>query len=183
MNIGNLESVIKNLLESGSENLKSDFYNLTYKKLYGYCLILTNHSEFADDVLHDTYIKAFRSLKNLKNPSKCNAWLRVIAKNIFLDSHKKSYKKNEIGIFDDTTSITDTSEAYLKHDIITTLESLSPDDRELIYLIDMEGMGYKSASEVIGISEEALKSRIFRARKKFIEIYNSETIVSLKSSG
>ncbi len=175
-----LETVIENLLRDDLEKDKTLFYDLTHKSLYNYCLILAHKPEVADDLLHDTYIKAFKNLSTLLDRSKCNAWLKKIAKNIYLDLLKKSYVKNETDIFEDNFFATSVDDNLVMHDIINTMQTLSVEFREVIYLIDMEGVDYTSAAHIIGITAEAVKSRIHRARKKFIKNYNCTSAIPAK---
>jgi|GEM_PF-3302039 len=172
MNDKSIEVIIENLLQSSSEQSKSEFYELTSKKLYSYCLVLTKRVELADDLFHDTYIKAFRNLGSLKDKKKCDSWLKKIAKNLYLDFIKKSSTKSETNIFVDESVIISSEESVLKFDVISTLEKLSDEHREAIYLVDMEGMSYQEAAKIAFISEQAMKTRIYRARQSFIDKYN-----------
>lgn len=171
-----LENIITDLVKSNSEQDKSVFYELTHKPLYKYCLILSHKPEVADDLLHDTYLKAFKNIKGLSDKTKCNAWLKKIAKNLFLDLLKKAYVKNETDIFEDKFISNATDDNLMLHDIVNTMQVLSVEFREAIYLIDMEGLDYTAAANIIGISAEAVKSRIYRARQHFIKVYNRDNI-------
>ena len=93
-------------------------------------------------------------------------------KNLFLDFIKKSSTQSELNIFQDEVSLDCSEEVVSKFDIITVLETLSDEYREAIYLVDMEGMSYIEAAKVASITEQAMKTRIFRARQKFIKNYN-----------
>jgi RNA polymerase sigma-70 factor (ECF subfamily) len=64
-----------------------------------------------------------------------------------------------------------TADARLE--VLQALHQLDPEDRDLLILIDVEEYSYLEASEVIGISESAVRSRLHRARKALLEVLNN----------
>ena len=98
-----------------------------------------------------------------------------ISKNIFLDQIRKRKRQQENAfelISSAATSIQPgTEEALLLAD---GLAALSPEDRALLILIDQQGYSYREASEIFGLSESAVTSRIYRIRQNFRENVNQE---------
>jgi len=153
--------------------------------LYRYALRLTRNEKDAEDLLQDTFLRAFRFWKNYQSGTNCRAWLFRIMKNLFLnrvDSSKRA---------PDQTSLDDTEEWYLysqlkdggpdavKNDPASIFEmkdwgeqiqeaiSRLPDDfREPLVLFDGEGMSYQEISEVLDVPIGTVRSRLNRARKK-----------------
>jgi RNA polymerase sigma factor (sigma-70 family) len=166
-----LKDVIKRVKE-GEESAMGIFYDLTHKSIYRFLFFLSKDENTAHDLCHDTFIKAFLSIKKLKDEGAALAWLFKIARNTFLDQKKK---KNE-------EPITDQIERTLfsHHDIENLLTikkvllSFQEEDQILLLLIDMEGLSYKEASQSTGLSEDSIRMKLHRIRHAFILKFDSD---------
>ena len=119
----------------------------------------------ADDLLQEVFLKALlhgKAFCQLDNP---RAWLFHVARNLLVDRLRLS--KEQVPLPDDLAA--DTALELLPVDLLShclprVLTELSPEDREVILLCDMQGMTQKDFAKLHGLSLPAAKSRVQRAR-------------------
>lgn len=150
---------------------KDHVFNLAVK--------ICGNREDAEEVAQDSFLKAFRSLGSFKMKSSFATWLYRIVYNSSI-SHIRSKKKGILSIddfpadaSDFLSSFTDEEEAleqYRKSLVDFALQKLSGDERAIITLYYYEEMDTEKIAEVIGISRQNVKVRLFRARQKMSEI-------------
>jgi RNA polymerase sigma-70 factor (ECF subfamily) len=150
---------------NNEETAKSELIKLTQAPLYKFCLLLGNSREMAEDLCQEVYIKAFRSLTQLKKPESFLSWLYQIAKNLFMDLMRA--QKSTTHIIPDEESNESTPEVILQ--LRQILSQFDMDDRYLILLIELEGQSYKEAADVLKTSEDAVRSKIHRLRQDFLK--------------
>lgn len=147
--------------------------------LYGYALGMTggDHAAAAD-ILQETLLKAFLNITRFRGDCAFITWLWRIARNEFAD-YRRSPKTAENAPLDTVPEHRLTLDRALEDDLeanqrrealYAILEMLSPEHREAIVLVDLQEMRYDEAAALIGISESALKSRLFRARESLLEV-------------
>ena len=125
-------------------------------------------------------MKALSQISSLKEASSFVSWLFQIARNHYLDGKRRASSK-EVVLADETpidqhvslqTHTPPTGHSELE--VRQALMRLEEDERAVLILIDLEEYSYEEAAEIIGISENALRSRVHRARKAFLKIFNQE---------
>ncbi len=147
--------------------------------LYGYALGMTggDHAAAAD-ILQETLLKAFLNIARFRGDCAFITWLWRIARNEFAD-YRTSPKTAENAPLDaipehhlsnDRSFEEDLAATQRREALYTVLGMLSPEHREAIVLVDIQEMRYDEAAALIGISESALKSRLFRAREHLLEM-------------
>jgi RNA polymerase sigma-70 factor (ECF subfamily) len=150
---------------------KDRAYNLAFR-------ICGNHEE-AEEIVQDGFLKAYRSLKGFKMKSSFATWLYRIVYNTsvsFIRTRKKGVlsledfpveAKDFAGLY---TSDEDSENEYRNALINFALQKINDDERGLITLYYFEEMSPDEISDVTGISKSNIKVKLFRARKKMIEI-------------
>jgi RNA polymerase sigma-70 factor (ECF subfamily) len=158
-------------------------------RLYNLALRVTRNSEDAEDLVQETYLKAYRFFDNFQANTNARAWIMTIMINTFRTRYRKSQKepvKVDFDVvenflpadrFDPLKRPADKSEArniediteYMKSvvsdDIMKALESVPVKFRMPVLLSDAEQFNYQEISEILGINIGTVKSRIFRGRK------------------
>jgi RNA polymerase sigma-70 factor (ECF subfamily) len=126
----------------------------------------------ADDVVQDTLLSVAQNLRGFEGRSSITSWVFVLARSAC--AHRRRGLKNQPPVSDEhireepdgARSPEDQAEAA---ELITALShalgALSDEHREVILLRDVEGLSAPEAAEVLGISIDALKSRLHRARE------------------
>lgn len=153
-------------------------------KDYAYTLALkiVHNGMDAEEIAHDAFIKAFKSLKSFNKKSKFTTWLYRIVFNTAV-SHKR---KNRIQVddidevIDQPASTLNTSDSLFSQDrekfLRIALENLIPLDATLITLFYLKQQNLEEIGEVVGLKAAAVKVKLFRARKRLaIEL---ETLLS-----
>ncbi len=170
-------------MKSSDEKAFSELIDLTQAQLFKFCLHLTHNKQFAEDIMHDTYLKAIGSISTLKNPEALRAWLKQIARFLFLDYVKSAAYKNEVhtDVWEEFDLRETDQKSGLQLDVLKILNQLSEEDRTILVLIDIQECSYEETALTLKIPEGTVKSRLFRAREKFSLLFEG-TKKSHKSS-
>lgn len=156
-------------------------------QLYGAALRMTKNPADAEDLVQETYAKAYRAFGQYQHGTNLKAWLFRILTNTFINI----YRKNQRGpAIDPTEQIEDwqmaaaerhtsgglrSAEAealdLLPNDVINdALSQLDPLFRDAVYLADVEGFSYKEIAEIMDTPVGTVMSRLHRGRKALREL-------------
>ncbi|MBR0596703.1 RNA polymerase sigma factor [Sinanaerobacter chloroacetimidivorans] len=167
--------------ESSFESLILGCQNRAYNIAYRYL----KNEEDAMDALQESFIKIFRHLHKFKEDSRFDTWVYRIVVNTCNDMLRKNnnrkttdsiYKveddKETIMEIPDNTSAPE--EVYEKkeksNEILSGLDKLSIDQKEIVILRDVQGFSYEEISDILDCSIGTVKSRLNRARLRLREI-------------
>ena len=141
--------------------------------------MVQNHDD-TNDLLQNTFIKAWTSLDNFRGEAKLSTWLYKIAINESLSFLEKERKRQNISLDDEAASIIRSIEAdewidgdELKQNLRKAIASLPEKQRLVFNMKYYDDMKYEQMSEILGTSVGALKASYHLAVKK-IEQYFSE---------
>lgn len=153
--------------------------------LYRSALYLAKNESTADDLVQESYLKAFKFLPVDKKISNVKAWLFKILMNTFINKYRKEKREPSLVDFDSVEafhqSIHEEASAssiiedgfaldkFLDDDIKNALEALPDDFRMVILLSIVEGFSYKEISKIINCPVGTVMSRIYRGRKMLKE--------------
>lgn len=172
---------LSKLVERAKEGDVTAFDELvksTYKSTYHLALKLTGNVDDAFDVLQETYLRAFRSLKKFKADSSFPTWLYRITSNCASTllasgkarSHDQLERADNVA---DTSREADieeiASQAEERETIRTALLKLPSRLQVVVLLRDVYGFAHKEIADRLGISEAATKVRLHRGRLKLKE--------------
>ena len=147
--------------------------------LYNFAYHLTYSDSDANDLVQETYLKAFRFIDSYKAGTNAKAWLFRILKNLFINDYRKRSKRpnqvelDEVANYGNEenakyTVYTDLNEelynAMMGDEVTIALDKLPVDFKEVILLCDIEGFKYEEISEIIEIPIGTVRSRLHRAR-------------------
>jgi len=148
--------------------------------LYNYALRLTGNPDDADDLVQETFLKAYRFWDKYEQGTNIRAWLFRIMKNSYINRYRKETREpdtvdyNDIQNFynvirDESSDPNDLQEkifgGLLEDDVARALESLAEDFRTVVILCDIEGLTYEEISEFIDCPIGTVRSRLHRGRK------------------
>lgn len=136
-----------------------------------YCMVNSND---IDDLVQETFLKAWKSFDKFEKKSSFRTWIYRIAMNVSYDYLKKN--KEEICQFSD--DLEDFKEANLEMtDLVSKgLMTLSLEQREAFTLHYQIGLTYLEAGELLDIPEGTVKSRVNSAKKVFINFLKENGI-------
>lgn len=127
--------------------------------------LLANRSEL-DDVLQETYIKAYRSLGAFKEESSFATWLHRIAYNTAIDMGRRSSRVLPFAQVESTAEPIDAiRDAGDRMDVLAALQALPERQRAAILLVDGHGYDYASVAEILDIPTGTVAFHLHRARK------------------
>ena len=176
------ETADKNLLQKAVTGDVTAFEQLVEKhlvKLFAFAMTVTGgNRSVASDVLQEALIKAFLNIKRFKGECSFTSWLWRIVKNEFINYSKSAKTRSLISletVAESKRGAVENVEKELileerKKNLLKLMEYLAGDHKEIISLIDLQGMKYEEAAEFIGIKTDAARSRLFKARKKLSEL-------------
>lgn len=178
-------------LKKGDHKSAALIYDATKDSVFRYCVTLAqgNESE-AEELAQEAYLKAFKQINQLKEPEKFKNWLILIVRNLWLNKKRTSEfqvqdeslsemfgeEDNPQSRFDEIAAQTQNSPTEAM-EVKEILDQLPPEHREIIFLVDIEGHSHQEVAEILSISEKNSRIRLFRARKKLVEVYDAVTKV------
>jgi RNA polymerase sigma-70 factor (ECF subfamily) len=144
---------------------------------------LTGDDADADDLVQETYARAYAARSQFVAGSNVRAWLFRILRNAFIDVYRRDRNSPVRSGLDDETHADDAAggeplrgddelerlRGVVAHDIEAALRSLTVDARTIV-LLDLEGLTEGEVAEVLGCSVGTVKSRLSRARAKLREL-------------
>lgn len=149
--------------------------------MFALCMYYAKNREQAEDILHDGFITLYKSINQLKDDNKFEAWMRRIFVNCALASYRK---KSKLEIIEESSEehpdlfYSEIESNISSKELIELLQSLSPKYKLVFNLYAIEGYSHKEISEMLNISVGTSKSNLARARailqKKVEEHYNIE---------
>jgi RNA polymerase sigma-70 factor, ECF subfamily len=151
--------------------------------LYGMAVRLTRDTDRAQDLVQDTYLKAFRARKRFAAGTNLKAWLFTILQNTWRNRQRDQARSRvefdseaaeqaaELPI--GTTPVTPESlllRASFDAELKSALDALAPAFREAVWLRDVEDLTYQQIAEVLAIPIGTVMSRISRGRKQLHQL-------------
>ena len=150
--------------------------------LYNTAYRMTRNSEDAEDLVQETYLKAYKYYDKFKEGTNFKAWLFKILKNTFINSYRKRQAeplKSDFADIEDafenqvsdevTRRVKNPEQELLKdvldEDVQRALEALPDDYRMAVILADLEGFSYKEIAEILEVPLGTVMSRLYRGRK------------------
>lgn len=151
----------------------------TYKKMiFSYLYQLTLNTHTAEELTHDTFLKAFKSFKKFRGDSSLKTWLFTIARHTYINDASKTFRQLETNMDPSTMRYIDKKNNIDDADatmfLNTLLKQLPEKDRSLFLLRHYSGLSHKEIAAILDLTEGQTKIGIHRARKKLRELYDTE---------
>lgn len=156
-------------------------------QLYGGALRMTRNPADAEDLVQETYIKAFQAFESFKPGTNLKAWLYRIMTNTYINSYRKAQRQpaqlptEEITDYQllshsshESSGLESAEVEALKllpdSQIADALNQLREDYRMVVYYSDVEGLPYKEIAEIMDTPLGTVMSRLHRGRKQLREL-------------
>ena len=153
--------------------------------VYRFALSLTRDEADAEDVVQDTFLRAYRAWDTYAVGTDCRRWLFTICRNAFLRSRER--EPRTIELHDDTrdafvadarlfssTPHHDVDEILFRTDLLPAIERalvrVPEPFQSTLVLVDIEGQAYEAAADILGIPIGTVRSRLFRGRRIMQEL-------------
>ena len=161
----------------GNSKAQFQMYKLYYKSMYSVCLRIVNDEGEAEDIMQESFLKAFRKIDTYRGEVSFGAWLKKIVINRSLDHLKK--KKVQFEEVSTRMQLPDDNEEYREVDleqIKKAIRSLPDGYRTILSLHLIEGYDHEEISEILGISNSASRTQYSRAKAKLKELLKGQEI-------
>ena len=147
--------------------------------VYTLTIRIVKNREEAEELSQDVFVKAFKNLKSFKGDSKFSTWIYKIAYYASLDAVKRNkremnvenidvFKDSDVGIVQD--SLDYMHEKERRKVIIEAISKLKADEQTILTLYYFEEMPLKEVSNVVNLTLDNVKTKLFRSRKKLFSI-------------
>jgi RNA polymerase sigma-70 factor (ECF subfamily) len=124
----------------------------------------TRDRALAEDVTQEAFLRAFRFLGSFRGDAKFTSWLFRIARNCAMDT----IRARKVHLEREPPAPTAATDPHARIELQTALDAVSDEHREPFLLIEVFGLSYREAADVLGVREGTIKSRMHRARKAMI---------------
>jgi RNA polymerase sigma factor (sigma-70 family) len=172
-----LEAALVEQLRRQEENAFTFVYERHRTQIYNYLYRLSGNRDLADDLTHDTFLSAYEALPKLRPDSNITPWLYRIASNRFRDVLRRKKVISWLPWGDSprteaSLSVEGGEGALPEQEVVqATLKTMKPEYALCLVLRLAEGFTSEETAQILGISPEAVRMRLSRARQMFKAAY------------
>jgi RNA polymerase sigma-70 factor (ECF subfamily) len=147
--------------------------------VYRFALSLTRDETDAEDVVQDTFLRAYKSWHTYEPGSDCRRWLFTICRNVFLRARERD--RTTVELVDSEADVMAASTLFFEavksgyedlHSRVDLAAALSdalaklPEPfRSTVLIVDVEDQPYEAAADILGVPIGTVRSRLFRGRR------------------
>lgn len=147
-------------------------YNKFKKPLFNYVLKIVKSEMFAEDIVHNVFLKYYNNLGKILNTDRTEIWIFTTARNEIF-SHYRKYKnriEENVEKYEDDIHADNFLEDYERQELIGLIEDelakMDTSQSEVYYLKEYSDLSYKEIAEIMDITEDLVRSRIYKVRQK-----------------
>ena len=178
-----MEPAVKNIHEDlirgcqvNDRKAQVQIYKLYYKAMFNTAIRIVNDFAWAEDIMQEAFLEAFRQIGSYRGESSFGAWLKRIVINKSIDEIRKA--RDVISIDEADIEIADQTddENYLQvlstrvEEIRKAIHALPDSYRIILSLYLLEGYDHEEISRILDISYNLSRTRYSRAKKKLLEL-------------
>lgn len=152
-------------------------YESYYSPLMAICLRYSNHDDEAMDLLHESFIKIFRSIGKYQPGTSLGAWMKRITVNTAIDYYRRNTRRRTENLdeaFDLSIPDADAISNYGEQEILAAVQRLTPAYRTVFNLFVIEGFSHREIAEQLDITESTSRSNLVKARLKLQDMLKDQ---------
>lgn len=125
----------------------------------------------AEDAVQETYLRAWRSFRTYQPDTNCRAWLFRILLNVLKKAagkkrHDPLAAAEDVEVSSKVIPLFPNRDGGETQDIMSAVDRLAPEFREVLWLVVVEGLSYKDTARTLDIPMGTVMSRLYRARRE-----------------
>lgn len=161
--------------QAGDEFAFVSLYNRYKGTVYAFCVKMLLDRDLAQDVMQETFLRVYENRERLLHSASFKSWLFTIARNQCLNQLRRISRQVALGeeqepIVQESEIPVNRMEKSEQIDLVNRfLAQLKPDYREVIVLREYQNLSYDEIAAVTRSTLSAVKSRLFKARKKLAD--------------
>ena len=167
-----LEPLLQQMAEGSTEALAA-FYEATRTAVYAFALSLAGEGHTAEDVMQETYLRAWQSAGSYLPMGKPMAWLLTITKNLVRMKYRADEGRQEP--LDDTMAVPGFESASVDRlTLQAALACLGEEERQIVTLHAIAGLRHRETADLLGMPLSTVLSKYHRALSKLKKILKEE---------
>lgn len=116
-----------------------------------------------DDALQNAYLNAFRAIRRFRGDASFKNWMFRIVHNACIDLIRR--RRDDVELFESAAVASDPAAGGVARiDIVAAFERMTTEHRAVLALVDVEGLDYAAAADVLAVPVGTVRSRLNRAR-------------------
>jgi len=139
-------------------------------RLRRYATALAGNSAVADDLVQDCVERALSREGTLRDAARLGAWLRTILYSIYISALRERQRRGIAiavdELADDLALTAPRGDDGAVRDLVRAMAALSPDHRQILVLVGVEGMSYREVAELLDVPVGTVMSRLARASER-----------------
>lgn len=150
---------------TGDKRSFERLYGLFAPRVFGLCLRLTGQRETAEDCTQESFVLAWRSLRQFEHRSRFSTWLQQIAIRTVLARRRGLRVRHEVA--EPATGLPEIADPGAQApplDLERAIAALPEGARDVLVLVGVYGYSHAEAAQVLGVAEGTCKSQLHRAR-------------------
>lgn len=172
------ELVLVNRLRLGDPDAFDEVHGVFNVRLFNFLFRLSNRREVAEDLLEETWLRLVTHAQRLQDDTRLGAWLFTVARHLHVSYCRsrlleESHAADLIGLWPggsrrpSQSEVMEAGEAQRR--VATALASLPAAYREALLLVVVEGLRPSEAAAICGVTGEAMRQRVSRARARLAQ--------------
>ncbi|HUG83179.1 MAG TPA: sigma-70 family RNA polymerase sigma factor [Euzebya sp.] len=160
---------------AGDDEAFAELVRRAQPHLWRFLVHLVSDHDVAADLVQDTLVSAHRALPGFRFESSLSTWLLRIARNAATDHHRRSARQERLAARAAEvarSSVPDISDAA---EVRAAIAALPLHLREVFVLVEVFGLRYREAAEVLDVPEGTVKSRMFNARRQLVAWFTADS--------
>ncbi len=166
-------------IKAGELDKMSLLFERHHRALHGFLFHMCNHRDLSRDMTQDVFYRMLKYRHTYTGDGKFSTWMYHLARNVLRDHLKKARAMGrhedvedwKASIPDHTDNETELTKDLAGNKLRQAMQLLSEEHREALTLSKLHELRRKEISEILNISENTVKMRVYRAMQELREIY------------